>query len=301
MGGKILITGGTGTVGKPLSKLLTTLGYQVQHLSRTIDAQSSYKTFKWDIDKGEIDPNCIDGVNTVVHLAGAGIADEKWTDERKQVLIDSRTKSIALIYGLLKSRKHEVRNVVSASAAGYYSDRGNQVMVETDLPANDFLADCCVKWEQAVDEGLKLDLRIVKFRTGVILDKDSGALEKIAKPVKYGVGAPLGDGNQWIPWIHLEDVLQMYAFGIRNMDLAGAYNMCSPFPVTNKVLTKVIAKQLKKPLWLPKVPAFALKLALGEMSTIVLGSTKMSSQKIENAGFNFQYADIKNALNQIYG
>ena len=300
MGKKILITGGTGTVGKFLSQLLTDKGYEVQHLSRNPSKDSAYKTFKWDIEKQEIDAECIVGVDTIVHLAGAGIADKRWTDERKQVLIKSRTDSISLIYNLLKNKKNEVSRVVSASAAGYYSDRGNQLMRETDLPANDFLADCCIKWEEAVDEGKKLGLQIVKFRTGVILDKDSGALQKIAQPIKYGFGAPLGDGNQWMSWIHLQDVIDMYLFGIENEELSGAYNMCSPYPLTNRALTKAIANQINKPLWLPNVPAFALKLALGEMSAVVLGSTKMSTQKIEDAGFRFKYADIKVALSQIY-
>lgn len=300
MGKKILITGGTGTVGKHLSHLLTTKGHQVVLLSREPKAGAVYKTYKWDIQKQEIDPACIQSVDTIIHLAGAGIADERWTDERKKVLIDSRTQSIALIYKLLKEKNHQVTAIVSASAAGYYSDRGDALMYEKDKPAQDFLAHCCVEWENAVDEGAKLGLRIVKFRTGVILDKESGALEKIAQPVKYGVGAPLGSGKQWISWIHLEDVSDMYLYGVENEKLSGAFNMCSPYPVTNASLTKAIAKQLRKPLWLPKVPAFALKLALGEMSAVVLGSTKMSTQKVEETGFKFSFPEINKALQDIY-
>ncbi len=300
MGKKILITGGTGTVGKHLSHLLTVKGHKVVLLSRDPKAGSVYKMFKWDIQKQEIDPSCIEGVDTIIHLAGAGIADERWTDERKQILINSRTDSIALIYKLLKENSHQVKSVVSASAAGYYSNRGDDLMHEKNKPASDFLAHCCVEWENAVDEGISLGLRVVKFRTGVILDKESGALEKIAQPVKYGVGAPLGSGKQWVSWIHLQDVSDMYVYGIDNESLSGAYNMCSPYPVTNSSLTKAIAKQLRKPLWLPKVPAFALKLALGEMSAVVLGSTKMSTQKVEETGFSFTFPEINKALQDIY-
>ena len=300
MGKRILITGGTGTVGKDLSKTLTQKGHEVVLLSRNPDTNSAYHTFKWDVEKQEIDANCIKGVDTIVHLVGAGIADERWTDERKKTLINSRTDSIALIYKLLKENAHQVTAVVSASAAGYYSDRGDQLMFEESEPANDFLSECCIKWEQAVDEGLNLGLRIVKFRTGVILDKDSGALQKIAQPVKYGVGAPLGNGKQWISWIHLKDVTDMYLFGIEHEFIKGTFNMSSPYPVTNSGLTKAIAKQLKKPLWLPNVPAFALKLALGEMSAVVLGSTKMSTQKIEEIGFRFTFPTIEKALENIY-
>ncbi|WP_017257233.1 TIGR01777 family oxidoreductase [Pedobacter arcticus] len=301
MGKKILITGGTGTVGKDLSKALIQNGHEVVLLSRNPSHHSPYNTFKWDVKKQEIDPNCIQGVDTIVHLAGAGIADERWTDKRKKELIDSRTESIALIYKLLQQENHQVKSIVSASAAGYYSDRDDQLMFEESTPANDFLGDCCIKWEQAVDEGNKLGLRIVKFRTGVILDKYSGALQKIAQPIKYGFGAPLGNGKQWISWIHLKDVTDMYLFGIEHEFITGAFNMCSPHPLTNAELTKAIAKQLKKPLWLPNVPAFALKLALGEMSAVVLGSTKMSTQKIEEIGFGFAYPTIDKALQEIYG
>lgn len=301
MGKRILITGGTGTVGKHLSQTLVQRGHEVLLLSRNPDPNSQYKTFKWDIKNQQIDPACIDGVDTIIHLAGAGIADERWTDERKETLIKSRTDSIALIYNLLKEKKHQVTSVVSASAAGYYSDRGEQLMFEESEPAHDFLGHCCIEWEQAVDKGIDLGLRVLKFRTGVILDKDSGALQKIAQPIKYGVGAPLGNGKQWISWIHLTDVSEMYVFGVENEYLKGAFNMGSPQPITNAELTKAIAKQLGKPLWLPNVPAFALKLVLGEMSAVVLGSAKMSSQRIEEIGFKFLYPSIEGALEDIYG
>jgi len=298
--GKVLITGASGTVGKSLTQLLLTVGYEVVCLSRTLSANDKIETYKWDIPKKEIDPNCINGVDIIVHLAGAGIADGRWTDERKHEIIESRTESIRLIYDLIKTRPNQVKRVVSASAAGYYSDRGDDLMNEEDLPASDFLGECCVLWEQAVDEGLALDLSVVKFRTGVILDKKSGALQKLAAPIKLGFGAPLGDGKQWMPWIHLQDVVNMYFMGIADLSLNGAYNMSAPSPVTNKELTKAVAKQFKKPLWLPNVPAFALNLAFGEMGAVVLGSTKMSTEKIEKTGFKFLFPTIELALKNIY-
>jgi hypothetical protein len=298
--GKVLITGASGTVGKSLTQLLLTVGYEVVCLSRTVSANDKIETYKWDIPKKEIDPNCINGVDIIVHLAGAGIADGRWTDERKHEIIESRTESIRLIYDLIKTRPNQVKRVVSASAAGYYSDRGDDLMNEEDLPASDFLGECCVLWEQAVDEGLALDLSVVKFRTGVILDKESGALQKLAAPIKLGFGAPLGDGKQWMPWIHLQDVVNMYFMGIADLSLNGAYNMSAPSPVTNKELTKAVAKQFKKPLWLPNVPAFALNLAFGEMGAVVLGSTKMSTEKIEKTGFKFLFPTIELALKNIY-
>lgn len=297
---KILITGGSGGLGKQLTDLLLSKGYNVSHLSRGEGKDNRVQTYRWDVNKGIIDEACIDGVDTIIHLAGAGIADERWTEERKKIIIESRTKSIALVYDLLKRKSNKVRFVISASGIGYYSDRGDELLTEENPPANDFLGRCCVLWEQAVDEGEKLGLRVAKFRTGVVLDKQAGALPKLSAPVKFGFGAALGSGRQWMPWIHWQDVAYMYLFAIEQ-ELSGVYNMAAPNPITNKQLTQAVAKQLNKPLWLPNVPAFALKLALGEMSTLVLGSTKASADKIEQAGFHFKFDSIDKALTDIYG
>lgn len=300
MSNHILITGGTGLLGKQLTAALLKKGYSVSHLSRKKSQDTRVKTYVWNVAEGTIDPDCIKGVDVIIHLAGAGIADEKWTEKRKKLLIESRTKSIALIYDLLKTTPHQVNSVISASGIGYYGDRANDLMMEDSPPSPDFIGECCVKWEQAVDEGAKLNLRIVKFRTGVVLTKQGGALPQLALPIKFGLGTVLGNGKQWIPWIHLQDVIGMYILGIENETLSGVYNMVAPIPVTNEYFTQAVAKVLKKPLWLPKVPAFALKLFLGEMSTVVLGSTKVSPAKIEKAGFRFKYITVEDALKEIY-
>jgi uncharacterized protein (TIGR01777 family) len=297
----ILITGGSGLLGRQLTKALLGKGYTVSHLSRKAGNNPGIKTYVWDIDKGIVDEHCIDGIDTIVHLAGTGIADKRWTDKRKKELINSRTKSIGLIYDLLKKNKHQVTAVVSASGIGYYSNRGDELMTEADAPANDFIAHCCVLWEASVDEGEKLGLRVLKFRTGVVLDKDGGALPTLAKPIRFYIGSALGSGKQWVPWIHWLDVVNMYINGIENSALKGVFNMVAPNPVTNKQLTQAVAKQLRKPLWAPNVPAFVLKLLLGEMSSIVLGSTKVSAQKIQDAGFKFSYTELPAALKEIYG
>lgn len=297
----ILITGGTGLLGKQLTQLLLQKGYTVSHLSREPGKDPRVKTFIWDVAKGQIDERCIDDVDMIIHLAGAGIADKRWTKSRKKLIVESRTKSIELVYGLLKNKPHRVKRVISASGIGYYSDRGNVLMHETDTPAHDFMGECCIAWENAVNEGTKLGLDVLIFRTGVVLQKDGGALPKLDTPVKWGVGAALGNGGQWMSWIHHADVSAMYLYGVEQTDLTGIFNMAAPYPVTNMRLTQAIAKQLKRPLWLPKVPSFLLKLALGEMATVVLGSTKVSTDKIENAGFVFKYPDIESALKEIYG
>jgi uncharacterized protein (TIGR01777 family) len=300
MGKHVLLTGGTGLLGKKLTEELLNKGYAVSHLSRKPGNDPRVKTFLWDIHKGIIDEAAIDGIDTIIHLAGTGIADGRWTKERKKELIESRTKSIGLIYNLLKSKPNKVNAVISASATGYYSNRGNELMHEDSPPAHDFLGTCCIEWEKAVDAGEQLGLRVLKFRTGVVLDKDGGALPQLALPIKLGVGSPLGNGKAWVPWIHHKDVVDMYLYGLEHTELEGAYNMVAPTPITNKQLTQAVAKQLHRPLWLPNVPAFVLKLIFGEMSLVVLGSTKVSAQKIEEAGFKFKFVKIENALRNIY-
>jgi uncharacterized protein len=297
----VLLTGGTGLIGSLLTKELLNQGYEVSHLGRKPGNNPKVKTYLWNVNKGEIDKACIDGVNTIVHLAGAGVVEKRWTDERKKEIIDSRTKTIELIYDLLRKRKHTVKTVISATATGYYGDRADELLTEDSTPGNDFLAEVCIKWEAAADEGEELGLRIIKFRTGIVLNKDGGALPQLANPIKWGVGSPLGDGKQWMPWIHWRDVVKMYIYGIENENLKGVYNMASPNPATNQQLTKAVAKQLNKPFWAPNVPAIVLKLILGESRIAVLESDRTSAEKIECAGFKFDYPDLQAALKEIYG
>lgn len=297
----ILITGGSGLLGRHLTDLLLQKGYGVSHLGRSPGKDARIKSFLWDIDKGQIDGDCINGVDIVIHLAGAGIADKRWTEERKKLIIESRAKSIELVYQLIKNKPNQVSKIISASGVGYYSDRGDELLTETSPPAHDFLGTCCVEWEQAVDGAAALGLPLLKFRTGVVLDEQGGALPQLALPVKLFAGSPIGTGKQWMPWIHWQDAVAMYLFGIEKPGLTGVYNMAAPNPVTNKQLVQAIAKQLHRPLWLPNVPAFILKIIMGEMSILALCSTKASAGKIESAGFKFAYVDIEAALKELYG
>jgi len=296
----ILITGGTGLIGRLVTEELLNRGYSVSHLSRRPGNNPKVKTCLWDVYKGQIDENCIEGISTILHLAGENIAGKRWTDKRKKGIINSRTKSIELIYQLLTNKPNQVNTIISASAIGYYSDRGDELLTEDSLPNDDFMAQCCIEWEKAVDEGKALGLRILKFRTGVVLNKDEGALMEMGKPIKFGFGAPMGSGRQWIPWIHWQDVVGMYLHAIEKINLSGVYNMVAPNPVTNKQFTKALAKQLHRPMWPINVPAFVFKLLMGEMSTIVLGSTRVLAEKIEKDGFNFKFPELTGALNDIY-
>lgn len=296
----VLITGGNGLIGRHLTRQLLQQGHTVSHLSRKPAQIPNVKVYVWDVPKGQIDPECLEGVDTIIHLAGAGVADGRWTQKRRQEIISSRIDSIRLIYKLLKEKQHQVNTVVSASATGYYGNRGDEILTETSTPAHDFLGTCCVNWEAAVDEGKALNLRVVKYRTGVVLSTEGGALPQLARPVKLGLGAPLGSGRQYIPWIHLQDVVDMYLMAVNDVHLEGTFNMTAPEPVTNRQLTQTVARQLQKPLWLPNVPAFLLKVLFGKMSAVVLASTRAVPEALKTQNFTFKYPAIADAIQEIY-
>lgn len=298
----ILITGGSGLIGKSLTDLLLNKGYIVHHLSRESKAPTkNIKVYKWDLQQKIIDPACIQGVDAIIHLAGEGIAASPWTKKQKKKIIDSRTESIRLLFRLLEQNPaHQVKTIISASGVGYYGNRGDNLLEESSNPGSDFLAQTCIIWENAVEEAKKFGFRIVKLRTGVVLSSHGGALKQIEKPIKMGIGSPLGSGKQWMSWIHIDDLARMYLFAIENENISGAYNAASPFPVTNSEITNQIAHALNKSLWAPAVPAFALSLLMGEMCAVVLNSTKTSANKIINAGFRFNFEKIDDALKNIY-
>lgn len=299
----ILITGGTGLVGKKLVKLLVQKGYKINLLVRKIGKRNEIagvRTFIWDIYKREIDKECIQDADAIIHLAGEEIAGKRWTEERKRQIIESRTESIRMIYDLMLKNKNQINHIISASAIGYYGNRGDELLTESSLPYKNFLSETCIAWEEAVDEGEKLGLRIVKLRTGIILDSKGGALPQMAKPVKFGLGVILGSGSQWVSWIHVKDVLQIYTYALENENIKGVYNMVAPEPVNFDTMTHAIAKGMKKSSLFFHVPELVLKVAIGEMSMMVLESTKVSSDKLEKAGYIFEYPNIQEALNEIY-
>lgn len=298
----ILITGGSGLIGRSLTGSLLQKGYTIYHLSRAGSTRMpEVKTFQWDVYEQQIDERCIDGVDAIIHLAGEGIAEKPWTQKRKRQIIVSRTESLKLIYNLLKKREHQVKQIISSSAVGFYGNRADEILTEESAAGDDFLSRACVQWENTVDEGKELGLKAIKLRTGVVLSHEGGALPQIAQPVKKGFGTILGSGKQWVPWIHIEDVIAMYQFALENEHMEGVYNMTAPTPVTNAQLTKQLAKQLNRPLWLPNVPATVLRIILGEMCAVVLSSYRTSADKIQSQGFEFKFSNLKEALNDIYG
>ena len=300
MPGKILITGGSGLIGMRLSEMLIDLGYEVAHLSRNPNKVSSYKTFKWDTDSGYIDDNAITYADYIINLAGASVADEKWTEERKKEIIKSRVDSINLLHSCLEKTQNHVKGFISASAIGIYGDSGDRLVSEESTYADDFLAEVCKAWEAAAWRMRDLNLRTVIFRLGIVLSTKGGALPQIAKPVKLMAGAALGSGKQYMSWIHIDDACRLFIRAIEDTHFEGVYNAVAPHPVTNEEFTKELAEVMHKPLVLPNVPAFALNLMMGEMSEVVLASQRVSANKVMQTGFTFEYNYLEEALESFY-
>lgn len=297
----ILVTGATGLIGRKLIKSLKENGHELSILSRKPVQMENVRVFLWDVANGEIDPACIQGVDVVIHLAGEGIAAQKWTAERKQQIIDSRVQSAALLYKLIRETNAPVKKFISAAAVGFYGNRGEEILTEESGSGAGFLAESCRLWEAAVEEGKSLNIKIIKLRIGIILAKEGGALEAMDKPIRFFAGAPLGTGKQWMPWVHIDDIVAMFSSAAATDLYEGAYNACAPFPVTNTTMTRAIAKKLSRPVWPFHVPEFALKLILGEMSEIVTISNNASAQKLLDTGFKFKYLQLEDALTDIYG
>lgn len=300
----VLITGGTGLVGRALSRLLTEVGYRVIILSRrsgiaTDNELISYA--QWDVARQTIDVAALQQADYIVHLAGANVGDKRWTSSRKKEIMNSRTRSAELLYTFLEKFPNKVKKVISASATGYYGENQGHPFIETDPPGTDFLGTTCVLWEDSVLKMKQLGKKVVILRTGITLSREGGALKEFYKPLKFGFATILGNGEQYISWIHLHDLVRLYLSAIVNHELEGIYNAVAPNPVQHKELVMTMAQVAKGKSFLPvHVPAFALKMALGEMSIEVLKSCQASSAKIESTGFVFSYPTIKAAMEKIF-
>ncbi len=293
----ILISGGTGLVGGELTRLLTDNGHRVTILSRKKMNKPGF--VQWDINNNYLQDGAFDGIDTIIHLAGEGIADKLWTDQRKVEIIESRVKSTRLLFEHLSKNNHQVKAFISSSAIGYYSDRGDLLLTEDDSPSKDFLGTTCIAWENEVNKIEKLGIRTVKLRTGIVLSLKGGALKQMILPFRFHLGSPLGNGKQWMSWIHLNDLCTMFKFAAENTNLSGVYNAVAPNPVTNYEFSKQLAEVMHKRFWAPNIPAFILKIIFGEMSAVVLGSTRVSSKKIESSGYSFKFTTLNEALKNL--
>ncbi|MFP3591008.1 TIGR01777 family oxidoreductase [Chryseobacterium sp. SIMBA_038] len=294
----VLITGANGMVAQELSKKLEK-EYSVRFLTRK---KQHANDFEWNIKNGTIDESAFENISHIIHLAGANISEKRWTDERKKELISSRVDSAKLLLDTLRKKNIKLKSFISASGINYYGTvTTEKVYTEDDQPGNDFLSDVVVLWEKSADDFKELNLseRVVKIRTAVVLSEKEGALKKMLPTINLGIGSPLGSGKQYMPWIHVKDICSIYEFALKNSNIEGAYNANSPQHTTNENLTKKIAEVVKKPLFMPNVPSFVLKLIFGELADALLEGSRASSQKIQNAGFQFEYPDLKLALEDL--
>lgn len=298
---RVLITGATGLVGSHLSSLCRKEGIAVNYLTTSknkIQKQPDYKGFFWDPEKGEIDGEGLRDIDAIVHLAGASVA-KRWTESYKKEILDSRIKSASLLHSSLQDSGFSVPQFISASGISVYPSSLEKFYTEDEQAVDDsFLGEVVVRWEAAADEFEDLDMQVSKIRTGLVLASDGGALPMMKIPAKYSAGAAFGSGKQWQSWIHIDDLAGIYMYVLQNR-LEGVYNAVAPNPVTNEELMEKIAEQLEKSQWLPNIPSGVLKFALGEMSNTVLASQLVSSEKIQSAGYQFQYSNLPKALKDL--
>ncbi len=304
----VLITGGTGLIGRALSKALLERNHKIIILSRqTVNRQpltDNISYAQWNVKDQTIDKEAIASADYIIHLAGAGVADERWTKKRKQEIIDSRVKSGELLVKTLKENINKVRAIISSSGIGWYGPDpvipNPHPFVEDDPAHDDFLGSTCSMWEKSLEPVTELGKRLTVFRTGIVLSNDGGAMKEFKKPVRFGVAAILGNGRQIISWIHIDDLVRLYIAALENEKIGGVYNAVSPEPVSNKNFTLQLARIKKGKFFMPVyVPSFVLRLVLGEMSIEVLKSATISCKKILDTGFTFSFPTIKKALKSL--
>jgi uncharacterized protein (TIGR01777 family) len=297
---KILITGGTGLIGNALCKKLLENGHEVSVLTRTLIKSSTIKYFLWNVNKSIIDEKAFDGIEHIVHLAGCGIADKKWTPERMKEILDSRVNASELILSVLKKRNIKLKSFVGASAVGIYSARTSQrIYTENDLGLDDFLSDTCIAWENSYYDLEDFSERYAIARISVVLAKEGGALKKLLPIFKLGLGSGIGTGKQYMPWIHIDDLISIFYEMLFNSAYNGIYNAAATEHVTNYSFSKQLAQSLKRPFFMPLIPSSILKWMYGDMADVILEGSRVSNERLLKQGFVLKYPDLKTALNQI--
>lgn len=286
-------------IGRHLCPKLKERGFNVIILSRTNKQIKGVTTFYWNPDKKEIDPKAIETADFIIHLAGTNIGEKRWSKKRKLEIRNSRINSGQFILNKIKEKDKKPEAFISASATGYYGSSPDKLFTESDLPANDFLGETCMLWERMADRFKELRIRTVKIRNGLVLAKHQGALSKMILPINLGIGSAIGNGNQYISWIHIDDLSEIYFKAIVDLQMNGAYNAVAPDIKTNKEFIRILAHVLKKPYWFPDIPSVFIKLLFGEMSQLILNGCKVSPGKILAAGFVFKFPELKAAFGDL--
>jgi len=297
---KVLITGGSGLIGKVLTQFLKDAGHDVAILTRKVNPKLKVKQYQWDPRVHEIDSEALFNVDCIIHLAGANIAEKRWTKKRWEEMYSSRVASAEFLFEKVKEDQIPLKSFISSSAIGWYgADTSEQVFTEEAACADDILGDLSLAWEAAADSFSDIGCSVSKVRTGIVLTHEGGALPKMMKPILFGMGSPIGSGMQYMPWIHMDDLCAIYKQLLEQKLPAGVYNGVSPEHVTNKDLTRLLAKVLQRPLWLPNVPSFVLSLIFGKMAVILLNGSRVSADKLIEKGFQFKYPKTLAALEDV--
>jgi uncharacterized protein len=303
MSKSVLLIGGTGFIGKHFAMILKEKGYEVGVLTRKARINNDgIKYYTWNVENKTVDRNAFLNVDCIINLAGENVAAKRWTEKRKEELLQSRVAPNEFLYDILKNLETKPTTFICASATGIYgSYNGDKLCNEGSSPAKDFLAKVCQSWESSADLMTKLDIRTVKIRTGIVLGKDGGFLKRVTPIFRFGLGSALGSGKQYMPWIHIDDLCNIYLQAIENETLEGVYNATVKDNTTNLIFSKTLARRIfHYPLWMPNIPAFILKLIFGEMAKILLAGRRVLPERIEKAGFKFKYVDLELALKDCF-
>ncbi|WP_313360696.1 TIGR01777 family oxidoreductase [Empedobacter sp.] len=291
----ILLTGGSGLIGSELTKILIKNGHQVRILTR--EKEIEHPIYHWE--KDTIDEKVFENLDGIIHLAGSLIA-KRWTNSYKKEIFSSRVDTANLLFEYVKKLNIDLKFFISASGTAYYGQiTSNKIFKESDEPNIDFLGKVCVAWENAAYQFEKIGARVVCLRTSFVLSKNGEGFKLLKKPIQLGVGANLGNGKQWMPWIHITDLIQMYAEAVDNDKIKGSYNASSPQYINHSEFNHTLARKMNKPFFIPNIPAFVMKLALGEMSSLVLNGSRIDATKIQETGFKFQYPTLEKALEEL--
>jgi hypothetical protein len=299
-GPSVLITGGSGLIGRYLTQALLSEGYSVSHLSRKNGAPGKVRVFSWDPEKKIADPGIFEGVDYLIHLAGANIGEKRWTKKRKEEIVSSRVATASLLQKIISENRIPLKGFITASATGYYgSITSERIFTEEDPPAEDFLGTTCRLWEEGADLFEGMGIRTVKIRTAVVLEKSDSALGKLMEPAKFGLVVRLGSGKQYFPWIHINDLCNIYLMALNDQNMRGAYNAVAPEHINHNNFVRTMARIMGKPVFLPPVPAVIMRLMMGEMSDIVCKGSRISGEKIIKAGYSFRFDNLDAALKNI--
>ena len=298
---KVLIVGGSGLLGNRLSALLVQKGHEVIHLNRSVRTHSKYTTFVWDLDKGVVDATCLVGTDAVINLSGAGIADKRWTAAQKNNIIDSRVKGNALLLNTFRAQNFTPRKFVSAAAIGFY---GNSPTIdfteETPAASDGFLPYSCAKWEASIREIAQAGIPTAWIRIGIVLSTQGGALAKMLAPATFGLNTYFGSGQQFYSWVHIDDLCRQFMFLLDQESATGAYNGCSTQPIHNIDFIKIVAKEVSPVSFVLPVPAFLLRLVLGEMADVVLHGSKVYPARFKAAGFRWEFDELDMAIKDLW-